>query len=42
LRARIEQRLRDEYRLDDTAVSECLQIGIEGWAVDLSKEIGHS
>lgn len=39
LRARIEQQLRDEYRLDDGAIKECLAVGIEGWALDLSKTI---
>lgn len=39
LRARIEQTLRDEYRFDDGAVRECLTVGIEGWTMDLSREL---
>lgn len=39
LRSRIEETLRDEYRFDEAAVRECLAVGIEGWTVDLSKEL---
>ena len=39
LRARIEHKLRDEYRFDDAAIKECLELGIEGWTLDLSKTI---
>lgn len=39
LRARIEQKLRDEYRFDDVEVRECLMVGVEGWTLDLSKEL---
>ncbi|MBI4478054.1 MAG: sigma-70 family RNA polymerase sigma factor [Acidobacteria bacterium] len=38
LRARIEQKLRDEYRLDDLGLRECLAVGIENWTAEL-KEI---